>query len=342
MPTVRMAAPGDIPAIGQVACSAWEEAYRDTVAPESRAQMLNLFYSPDSLRRALERADAPFLVACEADRVIGFGQLLLDGSDVAELSRLYVHPESQRKGTGTALLRAGFAVLPHNVRRVTVSVERANTQARHFYEARGFQFTRDEDMIVGGSLFRLAWYQQWLTWPVADPVSETRTKDGRRLIIRVIKPEDAARVAAITAAVANEQIYIGLSKFTLTPEQYAAEIAGYNPEVRVLYGAAVDGDVVGVIDFTRPTSPKRQHSMSLGMFVLDGYRGIGIGAGLMEAALNWGRERRLEKAFLSVYHNNDRAIRLYRKYGFTECGRYSRQFRAAGLELDEVFMEMFF
>lgn len=171
---------------------------------------------------------------------------------------------------------------------------------------------------------------------------EGRTKDGRILTLRLLVPSDAARAIEITDMVAKEQIYIGMSKFQPAVEDYAEEIAEYDPETRLVLAALVDGVMVGIIDCNRPINPKRHHSMGLGMFIIEPYRGIGIGSAMLETVLAWGRGRGLEKAYLSVYHSNDRAIALYRKFGFVECGCFHRQWKAGEQYLDEVFMELFF
>ncbi len=66
---------------------------------------------------------------------------------------------------------------------------------------------------------------------------------------------------------------------------------------------------------------RRRHVASLGISVASQAQGQGVGTALMAAltryADNWAQLLRIE---LTVYTDNDRAIRLYRKFGFEEEG----------------------
>lgn len=82
--------------------------------------------------------------------------------------------------------------------------------------------------------------------------------------------------------------------------------------------ACVDDEVVGHLGLrTRPDSPRRRHVGFIGMAVRDDWQGKGIGSALMEAMLdladNWLNLIRLE---LSVFVDNEPALRLYKKFGF--------------------------
>ncbi len=58
------------------------------------------------------------------------------------------------------------------------------------------------------------------------------------------------------------------------------------------------------------------------LYILPPGKGRGIGAALIEWALEQMRRRGVREVLLSVYSDNPRAQRLYRRYGFEEIGRY--------------------
>lgn len=62
-------------------------------------------------------------------------------------------------------------------------------------------------------------------------------------------------------------------------------------------------------------------------------RGWGIGSALMDACLDWCRDKDAHKVTLTVFPHNDRAIALYKKYGFIAEGRLVRHFRRRNAEL---------
>lgn len=82
--------------------------------------------------------------------------------------------------------------------------------------------------------------------------------------------------------------------------------------------ACVDGEIVGQLGLrTLPKSKRRRHVGQIGMAVRDDWQGKGVGAALMQAAIEladkWLNLVRIE---LEVYVDNEPAIRLYKKFGF--------------------------
>ncbi|MCA1492561.1 GNAT family N-acetyltransferase [Sinorhizobium alkalisoli] len=67
-----------------------------------------------------------------------------------------------------------------------------------------------------------------------------------------------------------------------------------------------DNDLAGIMQFAVAESVRRQ----------------GVGDALLDASLRWARLRGAKKAWLQVEADNEAAIALYRKAGFTEVYRY--------------------
>ena len=90
--------------------------------------------------------------------------------------------------------------------------------------------------------------------------------------------------------------------------------------------ACVDSEVVGQLYLgTFPNKPRRRHAGQIGMAVRDDWQGKGVGSALMQAAVDladrWLNLSRLE---LEVYTDNEPAVRLYKKFGFTIEGTMVR------------------
>lgn len=90
--------------------------------------------------------------------------------------------------------------------------------------------------------------------------------------------------------------------------------------------ACADNVVIGQLGLhTFPNAPRRRHVGQIGMVVRDDWQGKGVGTALMQAAIDlaekWLNLSRLE---LEVYTDNEAAIRLYKKFGFTIEGTLVR------------------
>jgi len=144
---IRPATAGDLPDVTRVHAITWKSAYAGIV-PKSYLAGL----SPEaSLARWRERyPDYPVLpdgeeLVAEVDaRVVGFvslGRVRDDGmpAHMGEVWALYVLPEVQGAGLGSALLAGGLARLHAlGLGPVVLWVLESNTSARAYYERRGF------------------------------------------------------------------------------------------------------------------------------------------------------------------------------------------------------------
>jgi len=93
--------------------------------------------------------------------------------------------------------------------------------------------------------------------------------------------------------------------------------------------AEAEGRIVGSIH----VEPSRHGFGEIGMAVAQDWRGRGVGSALLETAIAWAREQRLHKLSLDVFAHNERAIGLYRKFGFVEEGRRVKHYRRQSGEL---------
>ena len=105
-------------------------------------------------------------------------------------------------------------------------------------------------------------------------------------------------------------------------------------------GWTLDGTFVGVVGtevvgFGGVDNSGRGYG-EIKMAVAAEWRGRGVGASLMEAAIKWARESGLHKLSLSVWPHNEAALALYRKFGFIEEGYRAKQIRRQSGELWDI------
>ena len=141
--------------------------------------------------------------------------------------------------------------------------------------------------------------------------------------VRPAEDSDRRPLALLFAAVAEERDGIAAEP-PIDVEERAAKWQFDGTLV-----ALVAGEVVGELRVEQTSFGFGD----IGMMVAADWRGRGVGTALVAAAIDWARTRGLHKLTLSVFPHNDAAIALYRKFGFVEEGRRSKQIRRANGEL---------
>jgi L-amino acid N-acyltransferase YncA len=142
---VRDADEGDAGGIAEVHVRAWQVAYRGLV--EDRIlDGLSLDGAERNWRRLVTERGSTTLVAGREGRVEGFCAVAKPSRDrdategTAEVSAIYVAPDSWRSGVGSALLDAALGGLrEEGWDEVTLWVFADNDQARSFYARHGFE-----------------------------------------------------------------------------------------------------------------------------------------------------------------------------------------------------------
>ena len=156
------------------------------------------------------------------------------------------------------------------------------------------------------------------------------------VMIRSARPGDARRFLVHWSEVVAEGLFLRTERADATPAQVRRRFRRSADEANLL--ASTAGAVVGHISVTRERHPATSHVATLGMAVSPAWRGRGIGAALLAEGLSWARGHGVEKVLLSVYPENTAAIALYRRSGFVQEGRLSRQSRKAYGDVDEILM----
>lgn len=162
------------------------------------------------------------------------------------------------------------------------------------------------------------------------------------ILIREATIEDAAALSRFMADLSAERLNTVSWRPPPTIEEEEAFIKAIQSADHASLLLALDGDqVVGLLDLWAGERPHNCHVAHFGMSVAQSFRDRGIGAGLVDAAIEtargWPQLCRLE---LEVVPWNAPAIRLYERKGFILEARKRRAINLRGQPEDLLLMAL--
>lgn len=142
----------DIPHVQDVAKVSWNSTYQGIIPVEIQQSFLASAYSNEMMKSRMERSH---IFVAEVDgKIIGFANFSpLKVGGEAELGAIYLYPEYQGKGIGSALLNEGIKHLG-GVREIYINVEKDNQIGKSFYLAKGFVIVSEFDESFEGHMLK--------------------------------------------------------------------------------------------------------------------------------------------------------------------------------------------
>jgi putative acetyltransferase len=157
--------------------------------------------------------------------------------------------------------------------------------------------------------------------------------------IRQIQLPDAEPFRACLDAVARERRYLAQVE-ALPIERIREFVESSVASDAAQFVAIHDGRLIGWCDVFSHWAHALQHVGTLGMGVLDGYRGQGIGERLLRRTLAHALEKGVYRVKLEARSDNARAIQLYERVGFRHEGIARAALRFDGQFHDAVQMAL--
>jgi ribosomal protein S18 acetylase RimI-like enzyme len=140
---------GDVDAVSALARVVWQATYPPLVSQAQIDAMLADRYAPARIREQLDDPLQAWWGAWQDDALIGFAHAMRDETG-CKLDKLYVHPDSQRRGIGAALLReVEDWARQQQIRHLWLQVNRGNAQAIRAYEKYGFRIIASRVFDIG-------------------------------------------------------------------------------------------------------------------------------------------------------------------------------------------------
>lgn len=160
--------------------------------------------------------------------------------------------------------------------------------------------------------------------------------------IREILPGDAFKVINYVKKVSDETAFLTFSsdEFNKTIVEEQKIIATFAASPNQLFIMAEDeGKMVGLLHVEASHKKRLRHIGEFGITVAKEYWGKGVGTRLIEYMINWARESGIiRKLNLKVIITNEKAVSLYKKFGFKIEGQISRDAFVEGEFLDTYCM----
>lgn len=170
-------------------------------------------------------------------------------------------------------------------------------------------------------------------------------KDGRTLLLHDPAIGDAPAMIAYARAVGAETDFLlmdenGIEGLTLEGEQKWISDTLDATNTKMFLGF-VDGELVALFDVRAAARNRISHNAGIAISVKRDYWGLGIGSIAMQTMIDFARSTHfLRSLTLEVREGNDRAIALYKRFGFAEVGRHKGHINVRGTYYDEILMDL--
>jgi GNAT superfamily N-acetyltransferase len=143
-------------------------------------------------------------------------------------------------------------------------------------------------------------------------------RNGESAMLRPAAPSDAEGLIEIQRQVILENV-ANVDDHVDTSDECRSRVNSLPPS-DVWLVAERDGQILGSIRLLAPGASFLKHIRNLYIDVHREWRGAGIGAALIKAAVEWARDHGVEMIALSVLDSNPRARALYERVGFNVTG----------------------
>ena len=160
----------------------------------------------------------------------------------------------------------------------------------------------------------------------------------------------SVRVRVLTPADAIAARDVRLEGLRLSPENFGSSweeeavhpLAWWEDRLRGpghWLGAESGKALAGLTVVSLNSRMKLAHNADIGaVYVREAFRRQGVGAMLMQSAMEYLRSRAVAYATLTVTAENDAAQRLYARFGFSVCGQLQRGLFVDNRFYDELLM----
>jgi len=142
----------DILQVQQVAKISWNSTYQGIIPLGIQESFLSAAYNDEMMQSRLENS---FIWVSEVHgKIVGFANFSpVNEEGETELAAIYLNPDYQNKGIGTALLNEGVNNL-EGVNEIFINVEKDNTIGTTFYQAKGFKVVSEFDDDFDGHILK--------------------------------------------------------------------------------------------------------------------------------------------------------------------------------------------
>ncbi len=165
-------------------------------------------------------------------------------------------------------------------------------------------------------------------------------KNGKAASLSWFGRDDIDEVVEVLNSVIHENKYLLMNQDVGRSDSEKYLDDGNTKGMRYLV-ARVDGKVAGGASII-PGANKEAHVVQFGIFVHKNYRNNGLGTILITELTEVARKSGFEIIQLSVFSTNKRAMHVYQKCGFKECGKLTCDIKYEnGTYADRIMMELF-
>lgn len=150
MAYIRQIDASEVEEVTKLAHLIWPHTFREILTPEQLQFMLKWMYNPETLASQIESGHQFFLLENAQGNIGYMGiEVAHSSGNLLKIHKLYLLPSQQGQGFGKLLIEHAVSVAISNGNSaITLNVNRFNKSVK-FYEALGFQITKEEDIDIG-------------------------------------------------------------------------------------------------------------------------------------------------------------------------------------------------
>ena len=173
--------------------------------------------------------------------------------------------------------------------------------------------------------------------------TEFTAKNGKKVVFRPEQSGDTEMLWEMFSTLSEESVSNLIPPFTRERVESWTSNISYD-EVLAIVAVIVNRDkqqIIGSASLKFNPQEALKHKAELGITVHDDYQNMGIGTALLNHLIDIARMKKLCKVWLLVSTDNNRAICIYKKAGFTIEGKLCKESCINGKYRDEYRMAHF-